>query len=117
MEEENIDMSDNEKLSDYKICKKLVQLKQSAVSRNLEFDLSFRTVKRLLIQKKCFYTKKNFTSVGSTARTIDRVDSTKGYIEGNVVACTYDINLKKSNLTVEEIFMIHNGIKKKINKA
>jgi hypothetical protein len=35
--------------------------------------------------------------------SFDRVDSNKGYIEGNVVSCTVDINGKKSNLTVDEI--------------
>jgi hypothetical protein len=36
-------------VTDYIVCKKLVQLKQSTTSRNIEFDLSFRTVKRLLL--------------------------------------------------------------------
>ena len=37
------------------------------------------------------------------SRSFDRIDSAKGYVEGNVVACTVDINGKKSNLSLEEI--------------
>lgn len=102
----------DDKITDYVVCKKLVQLRQSAMSRNIEFKLSFKTVKRLLIQKKCFYTGEIMTSTGKTARSIDRVNSFKGYVEGNVVACTTDINSKKTNLSVEEIMLLATKITK-----
>ena len=103
IEAETVSERTEEKLTDYQIAKKLVQLKQSADSRGIPFELSFRTVKRLLNAEKCYYTGKPF-GTGVNARSIDRVDSTKGYIEGNVVTCTIDINQKKANLTLEEIF-------------
>jgi hypothetical protein len=93
------------KLTDYQVAKKLVQLKQSADSRKLEFDLSFKTVRRIMTTKKCYYTGVEFGE-GNLQRSVDRVDSTKGYIDGNVVACTIDINSKKANLTSDEIHLL-----------
>ena len=90
-------------LSDLEVAKKMIKIFQSAVDRKLEFDLSFITVKKLLQEPKCYYTGKKFEENGVYARSFDRVDSELGYVEGNVVACTVDINSKKSNLTFEEI--------------
>jgi len=81
----------------------MIKIFQSAVDRKLEFDLSFTTVKKLLQEPNCYYTGKKFEENGVYARSFDRVDSDLGYVEGNVVACTVDINSKKSNLTFEEI--------------
>lgn len=64
--------------------------------------------------KTCFYTGKPFGEEGTLfARSFDRVDSSKGYVEGNVVACTVDINQKKSNLSIEEITCLYNKLVKK----
>jgi hypothetical protein len=41
------------------------------------------------------------------------MDSSKGYIEGNVVACTVDINQKKDNLSLEEIACLYFKLSKK----
>jgi hypothetical protein len=97
------------------VAEKLIALSQSAKHRNLEFNLSFETVKNLLEQKYCFYTGVKLSDGGakqgeppaSTQRTIDRVDNSKGYIEGNVVASSVDINQKKGNLTLEEIELLY----------
>ena len=92
-------------LTDFAVAKKLIQLKQSADSRGVEFNLSFKTVKKLLLAKVCYYTKKTFGD-GLQARSIDRVNSKKGYIEGNVVPCTVEINQKKSNLDAKDIILM-----------
>jgi hypothetical protein len=101
---------------DYYIAKKLVQLKQSADSRRIEFSLKFSTVKKLLNSKVCYYTGKTFTKKGPFSRSIDRVDSSKGYIDGNVVACTTEINTKKTNLTIDEILTISKKVEKHLKK-
>lgn len=105
-----------EALTDVVVAKKMMQLHQSAESRGLEFSLSFRTVKELLSRKKCYYTGDVFQDGGACARSIDRVDTSKGYVEGNVVACTVEINGKKSNLTVEEILTMAEKIKRHLRK-
>ncbi len=103
-------MVKNTKTKDVEVAKKLINIYQSAQDRKIEFDLSFEYVKKLLEYKTCYYTGIEFTEDGVYARSFDRVDSDKGYIEGNVVACTIDINGKKANLYFEEIELIYNKI-------
>lgn len=99
-------------LTDLEVAKKMLNLKQSADSRNIKFDLSFTTLKGLMEQKKCFYTGRNLESKGDFSLSIDRIDNKLGYVEGNVVACTVDINRKKTDITIEEIEMIYKAIQK-----
>jgi hypothetical protein len=94
-------------ISDVEVAKKLVNIHSSAQSRNLEFNLTFECVKKLLEYTTCFYTNVTFTEEGSNARSFDRVDNEKGYVVGNVVACTVDINGKKNNLSIDEIVCLY----------
>jgi hypothetical protein len=108
-----INKSQNHKqieISDVEVAKKLINIYQSAMDRKLEFGLSFESVKGLLRHQTCYYTGRKFESEGPYSRSIDRVDSAKGYIEGNVVSCTIDINGKKSNLSEEEIELLYKKI-------
>ena len=101
-------------ISDLEVAKKMIKISQSAADRKLEFNLTFETVKRLMGYKSCFYTNRPFGDEGGLwARSFDRIDSAKGYVEGNVVACTVDINQKKSNLSLEEIACLYNKLVKK----
>ena len=103
-------------ISDVEVAKKLINIYQSAQDRKLQFNLSFEYVRKMLEYKTCYYTGKTFTEDGPNARSFDRVDSDKGYIEGNVVACTIDINGKKSNLSFDEISCIYQKLAKKKGK-
>jgi hypothetical protein len=94
-------------ISDVEVAKKLVNIHSSAQSRNLEFNLTFEYVKKLLEYTTCYYTNVTFTEDGPNARSFDRVDNDKGYVVGNVVACTVDINGKKNNLSIDEIVCLY----------
>jgi len=94
-------------IPDIEVAKKLVNIHSSAQSRNLDFDLTFEYVKKLLEYNTCFYTNVQFTEDGPNARSFDRVDNDRGYVIGNVVACTTDINGKKNNLTIDEIVCLY----------
>jgi hypothetical protein len=94
-------------ISDIEVAKKLVNIHSSAQNRNLEFNLTFEYVKKLLEYTTCYYTNVQFTEDGPNARSFDRVDNDKGYVVGNVVACTVDINGKKNNLSIEEIVCLY----------
>lgn len=94
-------------ISDVEVAKKLVNIHSSAQSRNLEFNLTFEYVKKLLEYTTCYYTNVQFTEDGPNARSFDRVDNDKGYVLGNVVACTVDINGKKNNLSIDEIVCLY----------
>lgn len=102
----------NKGVPDLEVAKKMLNLKQSADSRNIKFDLSFLTVKKLMEQKRCFYTNRIFENKGDLALSIDRIDNKLGYIEGNVVSCTVEMNRKKADISLEEIEMIYRAIKK-----
>lgn len=104
--------SNRRKLTDLDVAKKMLNLKQSADSRDIKFDLSFVTLKKLMEQKKCFYTGRTLDSKGDYALSIDRIDNKLGYVEGNVVSCTVEINRKKTDITLDEIEMIYKAIKK-----
>jgi len=99
----NDDISVTQEISDLEVAKKMLKIYQSAIDRKLKFDLSFESVKKLLTYPTCYYTNKKFEEDGPFQRSFDRVDSSKGYVDGNVVACTVDINGKKSNLSFDEI--------------
>jgi hypothetical protein len=107
-----IETTERGKITDLDVAKKMLNLKQSADSRNIKFDLSFLVLKNLMEQKKCFYTGRVFDGKGDYALSIDRIDNKIGYIDGNVVACTVEINRKKTDITIEEIEMIYKAIKK-----
>lgn len=100
------------KMTDLDVAKKMINLKQSADARNIKFDLSFTTLKKLMEQKKCFYTGRVLDPRGDYALSIDRIDNKLGYVEGNVVSCTVEINRKKTDITLDEIEMIYKAIKK-----
>jgi hypothetical protein len=99
------------KIEDIEVAKKMINLQQSATSRNLEYNLTFETTKRLMSYTRCYYTNVEFNDT-TNIFSIDRVDPKKGYIEGNVVACTVEINSKKSNLSIDEIHNLSIQIKK-----
>lgn len=99
-----------QEVDDLEVAKKMLKIYQSASDRSLEFNLSLDSVRKLLNYPVCYYTGKKFENDGPYSRSFDRVDSAKGYVEGNVVACTIDINGKKSNLSFEEIECIYSKI-------
>ena len=103
-------LQETTEINDLEVAKKMLKIYQSAADRKLEFNLSFESVKKLLSYQTCYYTNKKFEEEGNFSRSFDRVDSAKGYIEGNVVACTVDINGKKSNLSFDEIECIYKKI-------
>lgn len=99
------------KIEDIEVARKMINLQQSATSRNLEYNLTFETTKRLMSYTRCYYTNVEFNDT-TNIFSIDRVDPKKGYVEGNVVACTVEINSKKANLTIEEIHNLSTQLKK-----
>lgn len=92
-----------------KVAKKFLALQQSARDRGIEFKLSLTALKALYKAKRCFYTAQKLTTHDSklpTHLTIDRVDNTKGYIIGNVVACSLSFNFKKGSMELGDMSLI-----------
>ena len=96
-----------EKPTDYEIASKFISLASNANSRDKEFNLSLVDVKRLLTKKRCEYTGIELTKATSTPpnltdRTIDRLDSSLGYVSGNVFAVSHHANSLKNILFEKE---------------
>lgn len=76
------------------------------------FEITFEQFSNL-VQKDCTYcgeppeNRGNKTNVGIPVplNGIDRIDSSKGYVEGNIVSCCSRCNRMKLNLTLEEFLM------------
>lgn len=81
--------------------------KKSAKSRNLEYELDQNYIEELLTKQNrcCFYTGIKLSDDykdKTTYPTIDRIDSSKGYIKGNVCICTWTCNIMKNTMTTEQ---------------
>jgi len=83
------------------VARKLNAKANNAKDRGIEFNLSFQAMKNLLSASKCYYTgivlsKPDAGAQKANDLTIDRIDCTKGYVRGNVVACSYAANQLKA---------------------
>ena len=101
--------------TDVVIARKLINMHDSATKREIEFNLSFKRLKRLVRTKKCFYTNipLNFIRYDEHQLTIDRVDNNIGYVDGNVVACSRKFNEIKGEITVDSIKIISKVFQKR----
>jgi hypothetical protein len=99
-------------------------LKRSAKKRKLKFKLTIEYIWNLFIEqdRKCKYTKKTI-KFNKTLKdregtaSLDRIDSSKGYIEGNVQWVHKDVNIMKWDFNESDFLNWCNEITKnnKIN--
>lgn len=105
-------------VTDAEIAIKWANLKTSADSRNIEFDLSLKKVKQLLKAKRCAFSNVSFTPIAGqdTSKTIDRVDNDRGYVDDNVVAVCRMMNTLKGSMSIKQLQALHKGVMKFVNK-
>lgn len=84
------------KVFDDDVVSKYCSIKSSAKSRGIEFNLSLTSVRNLLKSKKCYYTGETFGQ--HVKKSFDRKNPSKGYVKGNVVACSEKFNLFKERI-------------------
>ena len=101
-----------EKVTDIKLCRKYQQLHDSAKSRGIHFNLTLSHLRKLMNRKTCYYTGIRLTKSGEHFRSIERIDSNKGYTNENTVAVSHRINVAKDNLTEKELKLILKAIQK-----
>lgn len=94
----DFDITTSKIITDCDVAKKFLQLQESARRRGKDFTISLVDVRTLLKKKVCYYTGLKFTDEDNFKRTVDRIDNSKGYIKGNVVACTHIANQLKEML-------------------
>ena len=56
---------------------------------------------------------KGAETVGPNSPTLDRIDSSQGYVKGNVWVISYRANTIKNDATIEELELIARGLRKK----
>lgn len=99
---------------DIAVANKFILLRKSAKKRGIEFNLSLTSVRNLLNAKRCYYTGtplvRGDDSIPANRFSVDRKDASKGYIKGNVVACTEEFNHRKSNLTADDIKILYKKV-------
>lgn len=114
----NTQVTTSDKPSLERVLSKRLQILKSANSRGLEFNLTDANVRKLLSTKECYYTGVAFNEGDDplNIRTFERVDDTKGYVQGNVVVVTLRANRIK-NLLVEQDNELNIGIEQFISMA
>jgi len=94
-------------IPDVNLCEKYLRVAQSAKNRGLEFSISLCTYKNLLRRKFCPYSGVPLVKYGVNNNTsIDRIDNSRGYVPGNVIACSMDANMMKANIPLDMVLNI-----------
>lgn len=95
---------------DMTLDKKIKEWKTKAKKRNIEWNLTTEYIKS--IPMVCFYTGEELTVDRNKDNTIslDRIDSNKGYVEGNVVFTSWIINRAKHILSSNDFINMCNKV-------
>ncbi len=88
-------------MKDIDIARKYMSKFGFAKDSGIHFDLSFTSFKNMCRAKRCqltgiLLTDKSGQCLKATDRTIDRIDSNKGYIKGNCMVVCHGANEFKS---------------------
>lgn len=89
-------------ITDEYIARRYISKLANARKANIEFTLPLMSFSNILKTKKCQYTGILLTlpranaPIRGTDLTLERVDNSKGYIKGNVVAVCHEANNIKS---------------------
>lgn len=82
-------------------------LRESALKRGIEFNLSIEDILELGRPIKCPYLEVELdytaTKIQPNSPSINRLDSTKGYIKGNLEVCSHKANSMLLNATKDEL--------------
>ena len=83
---------------------RFTKLQRSAEKRNIEFLVSLEYLSNLYESQNhiCAITGRQINSIDDAS--LDRINSSKGYIEGNVQWTTYQANVSKHTMTMEELY-------------
>jgi hypothetical protein len=85
--------------------------------KGIEFNISLDDLE---IPKKCpllnIVLSTSNSIVSPNSPTIDRIDSTKGYIKGNVWIISHKANTAKNNLTLKELKLLTKNLQKLWNQ-
>ena len=113
-------MAESKQLTDVQIAQKYINKSNNAMVTGKEFTLTFSDFKKLMLRKTCYYTgiklQDSSNNKGSNSRTLDRIDSTKGYTKENTVACSHFFNQLKAITENPNNEITMGTIKRGVNK-
>lgn len=77
------------------------KFKRNARYRNKKFSISYEYLLGVYHGQRglCFYTGIHLTQINAS---IDRIDSSVGYVIGNIALCTKHVNISKNKYDIEE---------------
>lgn len=102
-------------ITDLIVARKYVALAQGASKRDIEVSISFAELKKVMKTDTCHFTGKQLNDINEdyNQHSLDRIDNEKGYVKGNVVACSRGFNqFVKGSLSVEQIKDLMKGLRK-----
>lgn len=98
-----------------KLSNRFKALKGIARRRGFTYRLTMEQYIEIMGEQRCHYCQEDLSY--STGPSVDRCDSSRGYVYGNLVACCSKCNLVKSNLlTKEEMCYIVKILRRKRKK-
>ena len=84
------------------VARKYLAKLNNARSRGIEFSLTLADVRAMQLKKTCYYTgmllSDDCNPMDPQKRTLERLDSSKGYTKENTVACCFAANALKNVL-------------------
>lgn len=91
--------------------------KQRAIEKGLDFNIDESDI---ILPKRCPLLEiqmqtHDFKAAGNSY-SIDRIDSTKGYIKGNVWVISKRANTLKNNATIEELELLVKNLRKRLTE-
>ena len=96
------------------------KLRNSAKKRGIEFNLSLNYLNEMELPFRCCITGEliDYSGVGRNnpnGYSYDRIDNTKGYIDGNLYILSVEGNRKKSSLSISEVENIKSYLDDKLD--
>lgn len=82
--------------------RRLSHTRESARSRNKDFNLDRPYMENILLQTHCAYSGERFGS-GDDKMSLERWDNDKGYVKGNVVPVKLKYNLRRGDLSLKQL--------------
>ena len=116
--QENLKNIETRHLNNESLIKQLIRsAKQRAQSKNLDFNIEPSDIS---LPETCPLLEipldSHYGSAQDNSYSIDRIDSTKGYIKGNVWVISKRANTLKNNATLEELSLLVKNLNKYLNE-
>jgi hypothetical protein len=87
---------------------KFFEIQRRAESKNIPFELSIDDIRTMITETKVcpVFGVDLVIGGGDNAPSIDRLDSSKGYVVGNVIVMSSRANRIKNNATADEVMQV-----------